>query len=177
MKPSQGVMKVCMRQQLKAEKGQYLNCWKSQVAIGWWCRNIHEFNKSRICVCNWYQNIKYQQVQIYPSSRFLITFPPNGYFVSNIFFLTKSKIAIQIKTKSATIAFFFFSFLSPRPSFSPFGAYRAQNACLLMTFASNDCNFVKLVFKNSVWYKVVKICIFCFILLLTSSSPCRKDQF
>ena len=44
---------------------------------------------------------------------FLITLSPNGLFVSNSFFRPKtiSKVAI-IKTKSATIAFFF--------SFSPF---------------------------------------------------------
>ena len=44
---------------------------------------------------------------------FLITLSPNGSFVSNSFFRPKtiSKVAI-IKTKSATIAFFFLFLLS-----------------------------------------------------------------
>ena len=48
---------------------------------------------------------------------FLITLSPDGPFTSNSFFRPKTKVAI-IKTKSATIAFFFFaSFPSPHSFF------------------------------------------------------------
>ena len=70
-------------------------------------------------------------------ARFLKTLPPNGPFVSNIFFFSGQKQISKlfiIKTKRATIAFFSFPpFLLLALSFSPFlslhycdfGAYRA----------------------------------------------------
>ena len=80
---------------------------------------------------------------------FLKTLPPTGPLAFNIVFFrpkTFSKVAI-IKTKNVTIAFFssppFFLlalsfFFFPFLRYCDFGAYRAQKACILTPFHSND---------------------------------------